>query len=66
MNFLNNKYGYANGIGILLIIAAGVFDMPGYFKGLIQGFGFCLFFVTLYLTFKLMGSKKNEAENAEE
>ncbi|WP_026498751.1 hypothetical protein [Butyrivibrio sp. WCD2001] len=66
MNFLNNKYGYANGIGLMMIIVAGFVDMPAYFKGLIQGYGFCLFLTALYLSFKLMKKNKKEAESVEE
>lgn len=56
---MNNKYGYANGIAILMMVVGGLLEIDSFFKGLILGFGFCLFLVTLYLCFKLM-KKENK------
>lgn len=54
MNFLNNKYVLANGIAILMMVFGGTLNIDALFRGMILGFGLCLFLVTLYLGFKLM------------
>ncbi len=49
-NFLNNKYGTANFVGLLIIVATSFFEMPVYPKMGLLIFGFVLFLGTIILS----------------
>ena len=69
-NFLNNKYGYANFVGILMSVFAGFFNIPVFLKMFILAVGFGLFLGTIIITivanFKRYNEEKKKANQTEE
>ena len=67
--FLNNKYGYANFVGLMMIIFAGFFNIPVYLKMFMLAVGFGLFLgpiiITIVTIFKRYNEEKKKAEQPE-
>ena len=69
-NFLNNKYGYANFVGLMMIVFAGFFNIPVFLKMFMLVVGFGLFLgtiiITIVMNFKRYNEEKKKAEQAKE
>ena len=69
-NFLNNKYGYANFVGLMMIVFAGFFSIPVFLKVFMLVVGFGLFLGTIIITivtnFKRYNVEKKKADQTEE